>query len=98
MTSEHSKSVKQHVEVVVFGCIAGTGTAVLVDKTQYVWLFNAPYAVDRYLHGVAKRAMLIMRSDDVMAKSTEIVFIDYYDNVSIEFEKEVSDDEGMPDE
>ena len=49
ITIEHSKTVQQHVELVILGCIAGTGTAVLVDNTRRVWLFNAPHTVDHYL-------------------------------------------------
>jgi hypothetical protein len=40
MTIVHSATVKQHIRVVALGCVAGTGTAVLIDETRRVWLFQ----------------------------------------------------------
>jgi hypothetical protein len=40
MTIVYSATIREHIRLVVLGCVAGTGSAVLIDEIGRVWLFQ----------------------------------------------------------
>src|SRR5947207_11329596 len=55
--------LEERIRVSVLGCISGTGTGVLIDQVQRVWLYNPSNAVDAFLPGTSKRqAFVVMKS------------------------------------
>ena len=92
--------IKEHIKVVVLGCIAGTGTGVLIDYDQRVWLYNPPNAVDQFIPGTSKKqASVAMKSSDFMQKDTVWRFVETYPESALKFDpesdSESSDDDGI---
>jgi hypothetical protein len=69
-----SPHVTQEIQVQVLGTVAGTGTAILLDKDQKVWLYNVPNSVDAHLDGMSVTAAQIIVADDVMTHESAIIF------------------------
>ena len=93
LTFSHDKGTREHVDVVVLGTIAGTGTGVLLDTSGNVWLYNPANAVDEpILDTKPEQAVVILKTGSHMTKDTEWQIEDVYEQAKIEFVVE-SDDE-----
>jgi hypothetical protein len=84
LTINLSPHVKEHIDVIVLGYIAETGTGVLVDTNERVWLYNPKNAVDGFLEGTTERmAALILNPGSMIKRSTNLKFLDVYQDSSI---------------
>ena len=93
LTINYGQYVKEHIRISVLGCIAGTGTGVLLDESQRVWLYNPPNAVDQFLDGTSKeQAAVVMKSGDVMSKDTVWKHVEVYQGSTIEFDPDLTDE------
>ena len=93
LTINYGHDIQEHIRISVLGCIAGTGTGILVDESQRVWLYNPPNAVDQFLDGTSKgQAAVIMKSGDVMTKDTLWTPVEVYEGSTIEFDPELIDE------
>jgi hypothetical protein len=93
-----SPHVTQKISVHVLGSVAGTGTAILLDKDQNVWLYNVPNAVDRHLTAMSIiSAAQIMNAGDVITDGSAILFLKTYPKAFVELD-EVDDDDEEGDE
>lgn len=98
LTINDDYGIKKHVRVHVLGCISGTGTGVLIDQVQRVWLYNPSNAVDAFLPGTSKgQASVVMKSGDVMQKDTMWKIVEMYPESILKFDPE-SDDESSDEE
>jgi hypothetical protein len=88
-----SPHVTQKIPVHVLGSVVGTGTAILLDKDQNVWLYNVPNSVDRHLTAMVMiSAAQIMNAGEVLTDSSAILFLKTYAKAFVELD-EVSDDD-----
>lgn len=87
-----SPYVTQEIQIQVLGTVASTGTGILLDKDQNVWLYNVPNSVDGHLDGMLITAAQIMVAGDVMTNESDIIFLKSYPKAYVELE-EVEDDE-----
>jgi hypothetical protein len=80
--------VREHVRVIVLGNIAGFGTAVLVDKTQRVWIYNPDNVVDEYIDKTSRNmAAIVMNPGSTMKRTTEWELLEVHENCNIEFDE-----------
>ena len=87
-----SPHVTQEIQVQVLGTVAGTGTAILLDKDQNVWLYNVPNSVDGHLDGMLITAAQIMVAGDVMTDESAIIFLKSYPKAYVQLD-EIEDEE-----
>lgn len=93
MTINYSHYIQEHIWISVIGCIAGTGTGVLIDESQCVWIYNPPNAVDQFLDGTSKeQAAVVMKSGDVMSKDIIWKALEMYKGSTIEFDPDLIDE------
>jgi hypothetical protein len=92
-----SPHVIRWIPVEVLGSVAATGTAILLDKDQNVWLYNVPNSVDRHLGGMSLiSAAQIMTAGDTITDTSNIVFLESYPKAFVELD-EVDDDDSDDD-
>jgi hypothetical protein len=87
-----SPYVTERIQVQVLGIVAGTGTAILLDKDQNVWLYNVPNSVDGHLNGMLITAAKFMVAGEVMTDESDIVFLKSYSKAYVQL-GEIEDEE-----
>jgi hypothetical protein len=80
--------VTQVFNVVVLGSIVATGTAVLLDDHQRIWLFNVPNCVDPYLDGMNSKAALVTDGEKSVEACSAVKFVEEYADASVELTRE----------
>jgi hypothetical protein len=93
LTINHSHYIQEHIRISVIGCIAGTGTGVLIDESQCVWTYNPSNAVDQFLDRTSKeQAAVVMKSGDVMSKDIVWKPLEMYNGSTVEFDPDLIDE------
>lgn len=85
--------IVESIDAFVLGPVAGTGTAILLDKSNNVWLYKTPNAVDRQLAGFEYQAAMILRSGEIAIVDKNIDFVEAYLGASWEQVESSSDEE-----
>ena len=89
LTVRYSQGTFEHVKVVVLGCIAGTGTGVLLDTEGNTWFYNPEHSVDGYMAGTKPRqAAIILKAGSSMSKMTPWAIDRIFDDAKIVFDSD----------
>lgn len=84
MEIDSGLKIKNIVPVVVLGTLACTGTAILLDPSSQLWLYNVPDSVDRYFEGMKKNLALVKLPPTGMTKCAEVSFVEKSENVDVD--------------
>ena len=77
----------------VLGAVSATGTAVLLDENENVWLYNPPDTIDRPLPNFPRKAILALPKGEIAGLERKLILDNVYDAEVIVDESE-SEDEG----
>ena len=61
------------------GVIAGTGTAVLLDKEGNVWLYNLPNSIDNCLPNFPEQAVIALKKGESGSMERHLILDDVYE-------------------
>lgn len=86
--------IVESIDAFVLGSVGATGTAILLDKSNNVWLYKTPNAVDKQLAGFEYQAAMILRSGETAIADRNIDFVETYLGASWEQVEYSTDEEG----
>ena len=88
MHGNPSFGVREFRPAVVVGCIAATGTAIILDNDENIYLYTPPDIVDPPLPCATEGVLLIAKRGDILALGKEIHVKQTYRNGSFVMEED----------
>jgi hypothetical protein len=67
------------ISVICLGTVLGTGTAVLLDRDQNVWLYSPTMTIDETIPNLDGRAGIVLRKGEVGSFERIIIFHEVYE-------------------
>jgi len=92
MHGNPSFGVREFRPAVVVGCIAATGTAIILDNDENIYLYTPPDIVDPPLPCATEGVLLIAERGDILALGKEIHVKQTYPNGSFIMENDPDSD------
>jgi hypothetical protein len=83
---------KMELVIHVLGTVSATGTAVLLDENENVWLYNPPDTIDRQLPNFPRKAILALRKGEIAGMERILILDDVYDAEVVVDESESEDE------